>query len=251
MGVAETMKRVLDGAIGEIRSVQETYLAGPLSFRPRQQGWSEMEYQLRNWQYFVWLSGDFNNEQHVHSLDKAAWAMRDKSAGAGMGRRRAAVSATRARGRFDHHAVTYEYPQRRHVMPTAGRFPAAPGTYRYRLRHKGPGEHPQGTDRRREEVALQGPGARPGMYDTSMRQLFAAIRSGQTINNGLYMAPKHDDGDSRPAGRLHGPADHLGGRDEFEAEARAKHMRSMACRRPCRTKTASTPIAKPGVTKFV
>ena len=37
-----------------------------------------MEYQMRNWFYFTWLSGDFNVEQHVHSLDKMAWAMKDE-----------------------------------------------------------------------------------------------------------------------------------------------------------------------------
>ena len=33
---------------------------------------------MRNWYYFTWLSGDFNVEQHVHSLDKMAWAMNDE-----------------------------------------------------------------------------------------------------------------------------------------------------------------------------
>ena len=48
-GVRETMKRVLDGAIGDITSIQETYLTGPLWHRPRQSDWTEMMYQLRNW----------------------------------------------------------------------------------------------------------------------------------------------------------------------------------------------------------
>ena len=90
-GVRETMKRVLDGAIGEIKSIQETYLAGTLWYCPPAADWTEMVYQLRNWHYFVWLSGDFNTEQHVHSLDKASWAMHDAAAAAGMGNRRTAM----------------------------------------------------------------------------------------------------------------------------------------------------------------
>ncbi len=46
---------------------------------PRKESWSDMEWQLRNWLYFTWLSGDHNTEQHVHSLDKAAWVMHDES----------------------------------------------------------------------------------------------------------------------------------------------------------------------------
>ena len=72
------MKRVLDGAIGEIVAIQETYNTGTLWHRARQPDWTEMEFQMRNWYYFTWLSGDHNVEQHVHSLDKAAWAMRDE-----------------------------------------------------------------------------------------------------------------------------------------------------------------------------
>ena len=37
-----------------------------------------MEWQIRNWLYFTWLSGDHNVEQHIHSLDKAAWVMNDE-----------------------------------------------------------------------------------------------------------------------------------------------------------------------------
>ena len=59
-GVRETMKRVLDGEIGRILTIQETYLTGLLWERPRQPQWTEMEFQMRNWYYFTWLSGDHN-----------------------------------------------------------------------------------------------------------------------------------------------------------------------------------------------
>ena len=36
-----------------------------------------MEYQIRNWLYFTWLSGDHINEQAIHSLDKTGWLQGD------------------------------------------------------------------------------------------------------------------------------------------------------------------------------
>jgi predicted dehydrogenase len=66
----ELYRRVHDGAIGDLRCVYSTYNASPLDSHPRQPGWSDMEWQLRNWQTFSWLSGDHIAEQAVHSLDR-------------------------------------------------------------------------------------------------------------------------------------------------------------------------------------
>ncbi len=71
----ETVRRVHEGAIGEIVALQSTYNTGGLWHRGRQEGWSDMEWQIRNWLYFNWLSGDHITEQHIHSLDKLAWVM--------------------------------------------------------------------------------------------------------------------------------------------------------------------------------
>lgn len=71
----ETVRRVHDGAIGEVVALQTSYNTGGLWHRGRQEGWSDMEWQIRNWLYFNWLSGDHITEQHIHSLDKLAWVM--------------------------------------------------------------------------------------------------------------------------------------------------------------------------------
>ena len=63
---------------GEILSIQENYLTGTLWHRGDHPRWTDMEYQLRNWLYYTWLSGDLIAEQHIHSLDKALWLMGDK-----------------------------------------------------------------------------------------------------------------------------------------------------------------------------
>ena len=80
LAMQETMKRIHDGAIGDVVAIQTTYNVGPPWFRnkDRQPDWTEMEYQMRNWYPFTWLSGDHNVEQHVHSLDRSAWTLRDQ-----------------------------------------------------------------------------------------------------------------------------------------------------------------------------
>ena len=101
--------------VGEIISIQETYLAGSAFVSSAPAKLERNGIPVHNWQYFVWLSGDFNNEQHVHSLDKAAWAMREESPlrawGIGGRQRR----DQRKCDVYDHHAVTYEYDRGVHV----------------------------------------------------------------------------------------------------------------------------------------
>ncbi|MFM7320843.1 MAG: Gfo/Idh/MocA family protein, partial [Armatimonadota bacterium] len=72
-GYVETIKRIHDGAIGEVVAAQVYWNQGGLWMNPRQPGWSDMEWQLRNWLYFTWLSGDHIVEQHVHNIDVANW----------------------------------------------------------------------------------------------------------------------------------------------------------------------------------
>ncbi|MDH3585344.1 MAG: Gfo/Idh/MocA family oxidoreductase, partial [Phycisphaerae bacterium] len=74
----ETLARVHDGQIGEIKAMETFYQVGGLWNKGRKDGWSDMEWQIRNWLYFTWLSGDHITEQHIHSLDKIAWAMGDE-----------------------------------------------------------------------------------------------------------------------------------------------------------------------------
>jgi predicted dehydrogenase len=72
-----TYEQIFDGAIGDIVALQCTYNAGTLWHRGRKDTWSDLEWQMRNWLYFAWLSGDHVVEQSCHSLDKLVWAMGD------------------------------------------------------------------------------------------------------------------------------------------------------------------------------
>lgn len=73
--------RLHEGALGPVRHVHSTYLTGPVKPMPpasaRPAGMSDVEWQIRNWYNFVWLSGDGLVEQACHSVDKVLWAMKD------------------------------------------------------------------------------------------------------------------------------------------------------------------------------
>ena len=69
----EAIKRIHDGAIGDVVSGQVYWNSGGVWVRPRKPSQSEMEYQINNWYYFNWLCGDHIVEQHVHNMDVANW----------------------------------------------------------------------------------------------------------------------------------------------------------------------------------
>jgi myo-inositol 2-dehydrogenase / D-chiro-inositol 1-dehydrogenase len=110
--IQETFQKVQDGAIGRLVAYYATYYTNPVKPMPpasaRPQGMSDVEWQIRNWYNFVWLSGDSLVEQAVHNVDKITWAMKDQPP----------VSCVATGGRsvpaeggniFDHFAVNYLY----------------------------------------------------------------------------------------------------------------------------------------------
>ncbi len=69
----ETLKRIADGAIGEIVAARCYWNMGQLWYRERAEGWSDMEWMIRDWVNWAWLSGDHIVEQHVHNIDVINW----------------------------------------------------------------------------------------------------------------------------------------------------------------------------------
>ena len=105
----ETIKRLQDGAIGDI-SLGRAYWNGEgLWVRPRLANMTEMEYQLRNWYYFNWLCGDHIVEQHIHNIDVINWLKNAYPVSAnGQGGRE--VRKGKEYGQiFDHHFVEFTY----------------------------------------------------------------------------------------------------------------------------------------------
>jgi predicted dehydrogenase len=115
-GYLEAVKRLKDGAIGNIVSARCYWNQGSLWNAARQENWSDMEWQLRNWLYFTWLSGDHIVEQHVHNLDVANWVIGSTPARAvGMGGRQ--VRTGPEFGHInDHFAIEFEYPSGVHLL---------------------------------------------------------------------------------------------------------------------------------------
>lgn len=193
-GVREAYKRVLDGELGRVISVYGNFLVSPpkpmAPLKSRKPEWSDVEWQLRNWMGFEWLSGGPLIEQGIHSVDKMAWAMGDV----------APIAAVASGGRsqredsgntYDHYNIAYEYPN---------------GAICHIAQRQYNNVHREVVDRVFcEKGRMVGPG-RPMLYDASGKgiwrfkgknenmyqvchnELFAAIREGRVINTGEYMA---------------------------------------------------------------
>jgi predicted dehydrogenase len=188
-GVRETMNRVRDGAIGDVVSMQSNYLTGTLWSFPRQPGWSDMEYQMRNWMYYTWLSGDHIVEQFVHTLDKALWTMGDEPpvSAVGLGGRQQRTEQPKWGQIYDHHAVVYEYPKGVRVFAFARQMDAtAQDNEHYIFGTKGQASVLRNSIR--GETNWRYKGRKPNMYDVEHEELLAAVRKGEPINNGRYMA---------------------------------------------------------------
>jgi predicted dehydrogenase len=112
----ETIQRIHDGQIGEIIGGRAYYNAGTLWSRTRTPNMTEMEWQLRMWIYYDWLSGDQPVEQHIHTIDVTDWAMgaRPLKCVATGGRQ---VRVEPEYGNvYDHFTMDFEYPGGKHVM---------------------------------------------------------------------------------------------------------------------------------------
>jgi predicted dehydrogenase len=106
----ETVKRLQDGAIGELVSARAYWNGGVIWVVEPQPGWSDMEWQLRNWNYFTWIGGDHIVEQHVHNLDIINWVLGTHPIKAyGMGGRQARQHPIHGHI-YDHFATEFEYP---------------------------------------------------------------------------------------------------------------------------------------------
>jgi predicted dehydrogenase len=122
-GYIESMKRIKDGALGDVITARVFWNQGDIWAHPRQAGWSDTEYQIRNWYHFLWLCGDHIVEQHVHNLDVACWALGcHPRAAVGMGGRQAISGPERGQS-YDHFAVDYEFENGAHVLSMSRQIP--------------------------------------------------------------------------------------------------------------------------------
>jgi predicted dehydrogenase len=185
----EIVKKIHDGALGQVLALQANDFRGSIWVKPRQPEWSDMTYQMRNWYYFAWLSGDFNVEQHIHMLDLATWAKGEypvRAVGTGGRQVRTAPEFGHI---YDHFAIIYEYADGSKLFAQARQQAGCKNDI---------GVFVMGSKGRAEltgrKIAIAGEkdwkyeGVENSAVQTEHDELFASIRSGKPINNGEYLA---------------------------------------------------------------
>lgn len=191
-GKQATFEQIHGGLIGDIVSMQCSYMTGGVwdPRRTRDKCDSEMEYQIRNWYYYTWLSGDFNVEQHIHSLDKMMWAMKDEVPATISGSGGRQVRTDDKYGNiYDHFDIVYTWPNGVKAFARCRHWPNCENEVEdYIIGTKG---RVNVMSHKIEDHAgnllwkYDGPDG--DMYQIEHNELFASIRSGQPINNGDYM----------------------------------------------------------------
>jgi predicted dehydrogenase len=154
-----------------------------------------MEFQVRNWYYFTWLSGDHLVEQHVHFLDLVNWLMHEQPPlqAWGYGGRSQRVEA-KFGDIFDHHSVVYEYTNGPRVYALTrqqsgcfnGVYATVFGT-KGQLR-RGGNRRQSGIFDHQDQLKWQPPAETEMPEVNRYREMFAAMLAGTPINDSLTMA---------------------------------------------------------------
>ncbi len=193
----ETIKRLQDGAIGDIQLTRVYWNGQTPWVKPRAdlekmygRPLTEMEYQLRNWYYFTWVCGDHIVEQHIHNMDVINWLKNSHPVKAnGMGgcevRKGPDYGET-----FDHHFIEFEYADGSRMFSQCRHIPGCFNSV---------SEHAHGTKGTCNigagQINLNGSsdawkfkaekGSKGNPYDIEHDDLFASIRSGKPINEAV------------------------------------------------------------------
>jgi len=188
-GYREIMRRIHEGEIGDLVSGNVYFMAGARAPKEKKEEWSDMEWQIRNWYFFTWLSGDGIVEQHVHNIDLANWAVQDHPKHAiGYGGRQVRTDPS-AGHIWDHFSVEYEYPDGQRISSMSEQMPR---TYsrssEYFVGTKGTAT----TDKRVHRIDGQNfweyEEDYPSSYELEHADLIASIREGDPINEGQRIA---------------------------------------------------------------
>jgi myo-inositol 2-dehydrogenase / D-chiro-inositol 1-dehydrogenase len=245
-GMRATFQRIHEGGVGDIVALQCTYNTGGLWMVPRQPEWTDMEWQLRNWLYFTWLSGDHNVEQHIHSLDKMAWAMKDEYPvkAVGLGGRQVRTGPEYGHI-FDHHSVVYEYANGvKCFANTRQQNGGANDVTDYVFGTKGTCDVMKHVFKGESPWRYKAPkDVNDDMYQNEHNELIAGIRAGKPIHNGDYMTKSTL---MAIMGRM---ATYTGQVITWD-----KALHSQESLMPERLEFGSLPVppvARPGVTKFI
>ena len=193
----ELMKRIHGGDLGEIVSGQAYWNMGALWVERAAENWtnktaknwSDMEWQVRNWLFTTWCSGDHIVEQHVHNLDVMNWAFGTHPVKAtGMGGR-AARTDPQYGNIFDHFAVEYEYANGARILSMCRQTQGAAENVSERVVGTSGFSYSDSTDGYIKGAKAWDSGqASPNPYVEEHKDLIASIRAGKPLNEGRQVA---------------------------------------------------------------
>jgi predicted dehydrogenase len=195
----ETIQRIHDGAIGELVAGNCYWNQGGLWKKDREPSWSDMEWQLRNWLYFTWLSGDHIVEQHIHQHDVMNWLFTKPATGNngddsghpvkayGMGGRQ--VRTDKAYGHiFDHFAIEYEYSNGAKVTSMARQQDGTDARVAEWIVGTEGVADPSGTIKGKNPFRFKRPEGAPTPYQQEHIDLIASIRKNEPLNEAQRIA---------------------------------------------------------------
>ncbi len=182
----ETIKRIQDGAIGRIVAGYCYWNQGGLWAVPKQEGWSDTEWQIRNWLYFTWLSGDHIVEQHIHNIDVINWVLSAHPVKAlAMGGRQVRTDPLYGHI-YDHFAVEFEYPGGVRVLSMCRQIDNCANFVGERVVGTGGVADPSGWIQSVSEWRYEGVRTNPYMQEHV--HLIQSIRRGEPINEAQQVA---------------------------------------------------------------
>lgn len=185
----DAMERIKSGAIGRVVSAQCYWMQGGLWMNERKPEWSDTEWQLRNWLYFTWLSGDHICEQHVHNIDVVNWVLgTPKRVQTAIGGRQ--VRTSPAYGHvFDHFGIVYEYDNNVVVTSMCQQIDGCQSRVEEVFHGTlGTATTASGRAAITGENAWKWTGDQRSPYEQEHADLVAAIRSGTPLNEGTRIA---------------------------------------------------------------
>ncbi len=185
----EVMKRIRDGAIGEVIAGEAYWNGGCVRhygfYHERKPGWTDLEYVLRNWYFYSWLSGDHIVEQHVHNLDVVNWAMGTPPAEAlAIGGRQWRVEPQYG-NIYDHFGVRYTYPNGAIAVSLCRQIDGTQPLVGEKL-HGTKGKASGGKIEGSNAYAFSGKDSNP--YEQEHTDLIQSIRDGKPLNEGRTVA---------------------------------------------------------------
>jgi predicted dehydrogenase len=184
-GYQETIRRLHEGAIGKITSMYVYWNQGGLWSHSHDdhKDWTNLEWQVRNWLYFTWLSGDHITEQHVHNLDIANWVLQGHPTDVVCLGGRQVRTEPRFGNIYDHFAADFSYPDGVKVMSMCRQIDGCENNVgEFAIGTEGV-SGPGGWIRGEENYGHKGDGD-PDPYTQEHKDLIDSIRAGNPINEG-------------------------------------------------------------------